>query len=121
MTAIEVTANAKERDDEGQTVEEHSRTVMYDFGENLKEAVKLFTDEVVFAHYKQNAVVALQSVLRASALAGDDAATTAVKAAEWAPTISAPRKTKIERVKEEAANMSREDRQALIDALMEAA
>jgi len=50
--------SAKRKDDTNAT------EVEYDFGDNLDEAVKKFGGDVVFAKFKQSAIIDLQSMIR---------------------------------------------------------
>lgn len=121
MTAVDITAKAKQKDDESGEVTEHERTVRYDFGDNLDESIKLFTPDVVFHHFRQSATIALQSMMRASALGGETPAALTKKVAEWKPATAAPRKSKVERATDLAAGMSQEEKAAFLKVLKEAA
>lgn len=43
---------------------DHVVTVSYNFGDNLNEAIELFGEDVIFAKFRQAAIVDFQSVLR---------------------------------------------------------
>lgn len=58
MSAIEVTAQL------GKDEDSPTATVVYDFGDNLDEAVERFGAEVVFSRFKSAAVIDLQALIR---------------------------------------------------------
>jgi hypothetical protein len=47
-------------------------TVTFDLGSSLDEAVKLFGKEIVFSHFQDNAVIALQGFVRSRLARTDD-------------------------------------------------
>ena len=62
----QVTATAKLKDkDSGEVLGEVEGTIDYNFGDNLEAAVALFGEEVIFTNFKQSAVIACQSRIRA--------------------------------------------------------
>lgn len=92
-TETEVKAKRKGND--------HVVTVGYDFGDNLNEAIELFGEDVIFAKFKQAAIVDFQSVLRRHMFTetdeGDSIITTDVSSedvalieavADWKPGVS---------------------------------
>jgi len=83
------------------TGNDHVVTVSYDFGDNLSEAVELFGEDVIFAKFKQAAIVDFQSVLRRHMFTvegeGDSVTLTAINSedvavneavADWKPGVS---------------------------------
>lgn len=79
----------------------HVVTVGYDFGDNLNEAVELFGEDVIFAKFKQAAIVDFQSILRRHMFTvdgeGDSVTLTAIDSedvalieavADWKPGVS---------------------------------
>lgn len=85
---ITVKAKTEKKDSEGKSLGVVNGEVQYDFGDNLDEATKLFTKEVVFSQFQAQSIIDLQAVMRRTLLAGGD-----LKAvcAAWKPGVSAPR------------------------------
>lgn len=100
-------------------------TILYDFGDNLAAMVKLFGEQVVFEHAKDNMVIALQGRMR-SLLKGTTK-TAAKRPAEviealkdWKPAISNrdPSK-KVDNIKKAFGGMTPEQKAALLKELQE--
>lgn len=109
---------------------DRSVEVEYNFGETLAEAVELFGEEVVFSRFKAAAVVDLQALIRRGLTPKTDkegneieSAKTdeeiAASVAEWKPGVKqVTRKSKAEKIKDLVADMSDEDREALLASIM---
>jgi len=96
----------------------------YNFGENLDEAVEKFGAEVVFSHFRQNGVIALQGRLR-TAMVGTKKAEPATQAeleelvAGFTLKAGAVRKDPVQKQLGMAAKMSAAEREAFIKALQD--
>lgn len=62
-------------------------SVSYDFGENLKEAVERFGEEVVFSRFHSAAVIDLQSLIRRGIKANKNDQEIQQMAAAWKPGV----------------------------------
>ena len=91
--------------------EDKSAVIEYDFGENVDEAVEKFGEEIVFAHFKGSAVIALQGRMRSLLKAGKNVVE---ELKEWKPGIRTPGKSKVEKADELLAGLSEEEKAALL-------
>ena len=109
MSATEVTAKVG-RGDEAESV-----STAYDFGDDLPDAVKKFTDKVVFAHWIASVTIGLQNYMRALLKSGKGAAEIlkAVKD-EWKPGVRAPAKSPVEKAQSLFDSLTPEQQDALI-------
>ena len=94
-------------------------TVEYDFGGNLDAAVAAYGSELVYNGFEDSAVIALQNRVRAWLAAGLSEEDIHAKVAEWKPGVKAPRtggvkKDPIAAFKAAFANMSEEEKAAMI-------
>ena len=113
------TATYNEKDEDGNAVGSHELSVDYDFGSTLEEAVKLFTEEIVHAHFKAHAVVSLQSRMRSAAKLEQDVQ---VAADGWKPgQVTRRGKSPVEKALGAFEKMSDDQQQAFIEQLKEAA
>jgi hypothetical protein len=113
------TATYNEKDEDGNTVDSHELSVEYDFGSTLDDAVELFSEEIVLAHFKAHAVVSLQSRMRSAAKLGQDVQ----EAADgWKPgQVTRRGKSPVEKAMGAFEKMSDDQQQAFIEQLKEAA
>ena len=89
-------------------------TIEYNFGENVKDAISMFGEDVVFNGFKADAVVTLQSAIRRYLEKGQDPA---ILSNEWKPGQKAPSIAADPKAAALAAfaKMTVEDKQALIE------
>lgn len=111
---IEATANLKNED--GTLKEALVVSHDFDFGENLKEAVKLFGEEVIFSMYKQQATITLQSRMRAIACNAEKGPKKlAEELKDWKPgVISRQKKSDAEKLADFFKGKSPEEIQAML-------
>ena len=83
MAAIEVTAKRGTRE----------LTVAYDFGENLKDAIEKFGEDVVLTNAIQAMKISLQALIRRAFDKGATDEEIAAQAAAWKPGVAAQRQT----------------------------
>ena len=105
MTAIEVTAKIKD----GKPV-----TVSYDFGDNLKEMVSKFGDEVVYSNAKANMRISLQDLVRAGIKGEKKPKEITKDVTEWIPGVKKKGKSKAEKLKDQVAELSPEEKKELL-------
>lgn len=119
MSKTQVSARVQDEEDSEKTVAE--ATVEYNFGENLDEAVRLFSPEVVFKRFKAAAIVDLQSVVRRHLTGKEPKTQDQIQALvnEWKPGLAKPRKSKTEKALSLLAGMSPSERAALLAELSE--
>lgn len=112
----QVTATAKLKDkDSGEVLGEVEGTIDYNFGDNLEAAVALFGEEVIFTNFKQSAVIACQSRIRAALQQNKDGDALQVAIDEWKPGIkSISRKSPVDKLKALLEGKSPEDIAALL-------
>lgn len=111
MTAIAVSAKRKE--------DTAAVSANYDFGDNLAESTAKFGEDVIYAKFKQSAVIDLQSVMRRW-LAGDPAKRGELQAvvSAWSPDNKVVvRKSTAEKAQDAISSMSPEERKELIKKL----
>lgn len=101
-------------------------TIDYNFGKDIKEAVSIFGEEVVYSHFLSSGVIALQSRMRAAIAPDVDAgkkpssAKTATALKEWKLGIRQPGVSKLEKAKKFVGAMSDEEKAALLKELQAA-
>lgn len=111
-----------EKGADGKRTVKASHEVEYDFGSNLKEAVAKFGDDKVYKAALNSFVISIQNTMRSLLEAGiEDGKTQAVIAKEitatieeWEPTERKRGKTAKEKLRDQLAAMSDEDRKALL-------
>lgn len=115
MAELTITTNAPKAD--------RSLEVKYNFGDNLEDAVALFGAEVVFSNFKQNAVIALQGLVRRHLEMKEDKRKTdeqiLATVNAWKPGVATVKTTDKKAIIMEAfGKMSAEDQKALLEQLM---
>ena len=109
MATTEITAKVG-RGDESESVKTE-----YDFGENLPDAVKKFTEAVVFAHWRASVIIGLQNYMRAFLKAGKTPAQILkLVQNEWKPGVRAPAKSPVEKAQGLFDSLTPEQQDALI-------
>jgi len=110
MTAIAITAKIASGDFAGQ-----EGTIQYDFGDNLKEAVDLHSEDVVYAKYIAQGKVDAQAAIRRAIVSGVPMETlqSSYKLGVSAPRIVDP----IAAAKAKFAVMSDEEKAAFLEDL----
>ena len=109
MAMTEITAKVG-RGDEAATVKTE-----FDFGENLADAVKKFTEAVVFAHWRASVIIGLQNYMRALLKAGKAPAFILKDVKEnWKPGVRAPAKSPVEKAQGLFDSLTPEQQDALI-------
>jgi hypothetical protein len=118
MSLTKVETNAPKTD--------RSLEVEYDFGDTVAEAMAKFGESVVFSNYKQNVVIALQSLVRRELekkedkRVSDDSIIT--KVAAWIPGVAAIRTgDKKQKALEVFMSLSTEEKLEFIKKLRESA
>lgn len=108
---MEIQATATMKDSEGNATDEKiSGTVQFDFGENLKGAVKLFGEDVVLAQFHQAVVVSLQGIMRRHIQGGKAGKDLQDAVNEWKPGVKTTvRKSSAEKLKDIFAGKSPEE------------
>ena len=109
MTTTDVTAKVG-RGDEADKV-----STSYDFGEDLADATKKFSEAIVFAHWRASVTIGLQNYMRALLKAGKTAEEIikAVKE-EWKPGVRVPAQSPVEKAESLFNSLSTEQQDALI-------
>ena len=118
---VTVTATGTHTDDKSGAETKIERSAEYDFGDDLVAMRKIFGDELTHNHARQSMTISLQALMRTSAAKGDSEAETTKKVKEWKPSLSAPRKSKVDRGLELVSGMSAEDKAAFLTSLQEEA
>lgn len=115
MSNTQVTATAKLKDEGGNVTAEVEGTIDYDFGGTLSEAVDLFGEEVIFTNFKQSAVIACQSRIRAALQQGKEGDDLQLAILEWKPGVkSISRKSPADKLKALLEGKSPEDIAAML-------
>lgn len=102
-----------------------SVSVDYEFGEDIKAAVGIFGEKVVFSHFLSSAVISLQSRMRAAISADVDAGkkpdgkkvATALK--DWKLGERTAGASKLEKAQKFVSQMSDEEKAALLKQLQD--
>jgi len=93
-------------------------SVEYHFGDTLEEAVKIFGEDVVFSHFRQKAVIALQGVVRPALAAGKSPKELQEVANGWKLGVaSRTGKSKVEKARDAFNSMTEEEKAAFISEL----
>lgn len=87
-----VTANVK--DEDGNVIDTKKGAFSYEFGDNLKEAVAKFTEEVVFGLFVSEGTVRVQSIAREALKGGATPEDTQAKLDEYTLGLAKPRARK---------------------------
>ena len=116
MQKLEVSAKVA-APDEGVSGEDH--TVVVDFPENVEEAVDTWGDEVTFQQIKAAVVVSLQSFIRGLIKQKKSQAEIQEAAANWKPGIRARGKTPQEKILEQFAGLSADEKKRLLEQFMQ--
>jgi len=104
-----VTAIGKTKDEEGNITGENSGELDFNFGENLREAVKLYGEDVVFNNYKQAATIAMQGNMRRHLASGKTQKELAEAMKDWKPgTVSRTKKSAAEKLQDMLKGMTPE-------------
>lgn len=112
MTAEKITAKLKDQDDS------EAVTCQYDFGDNLKDAVAKFGEDVVFNRFKSAAVIDAQSLIRRGIKAGKSPTDIQKDLTEWRPGMKrVQKKSAEERIKEQFSKLTPEERAELVKQL----
>lgn len=122
MSKREVSAKA------GNEEEAPSATVVYDFGENLEESVELFGAEAVYRRFVAAATIDIQAMIRRGLTrmegTGENKTPSPMTQGElqalvdeWKPGAAKPRKSKSEKALEAFAELSDEEKAALLEQL----
>lgn len=94
-------------------------SVEYDFGSNLDEASEKFGPETVYEGFLAEAVISLQSIIRAAARAGKTDEETNTIVADWKPGVSRRGKADpVAGLMAKFGKMTPEQQKALIDKLI---
>jgi exonuclease VII small subunit len=106
MANIEVTAKKGD----------HEATVMYDFGDNLEQAIEKFGGDVVFSNFVQSAKISLQALMRSRMEKGGNVSELAEI---WKPGIQLQRSATdvLAQAKAKFSKMTQEERLAYLEAL----
>lgn len=111
---MEITAKKKIND------EERAATIHIELGENLENAIELFTADVVFSNFVANAKITAQAAVRRMLETGLDSDAIQTRMNDWKPG------QKLERIvdpvasfKAKLAGMDEGERMALLQSLME--
>jgi hypothetical protein len=119
MSNREITAKA------GQEEDAPSATVVYDFGDDLEEAVELFGADVVYKRFLAAATVDIQALIRRGLTRVDkdkqpnpmSTEELQTQVSEWKPGVTKARKSKTEKAQEAFESLSEEERNALLASL----
>lgn len=111
MSDIEIKARKKIGDEDREAI------VMYDFGENLEEALDKFDEKVIFSNFRASCKITAQAAMRRYLEAGKSQGEIAELMAKWKPGIALERKSDVVgNFKAKFAAMSKEDKiKALAD------
>jgi hypothetical protein len=113
--AEEITAT-KEIGGEKKTV-----VIYVDLGEDCEDAVTKFTGPVVFSNFKRSAVITAQAAMRRYMEAGKGQEEVAVAMKDWKPGVALERVADpVGALKARFATMTEEEKQEVINKLMEA-
>ena len=100
--------------------EDKSATIVTDLGDDLRDAVSKFGEEVVFTNYKRAVTVTAQASIRRMLENNLDEKAIADKMAGWKPGIALDRSVDpVAALKARMSTMSDADKRALLDQLME--
>ena len=111
MTAQKVTAKLK-NPPEG--VSPNPVTIEYDFGDNLRELVAKFGEEVVYNRAKAAFIIDLQAAIRRHIQAGKKQKEIQKELANWKPGMKQPGKSPAQKLKELLAGKSDAEKKAIL-------
>jgi hypothetical protein len=89
----------------------------YDFGESLEEMKQKFGEEVVFSNAKQAITISIQALMRRKIEKGETEEAICQAVAEYVPGLAGERQDPVEKFKSRWANLSKEEREKLLDQL----
>jgi|TARA_Y100000310_G_scaffold73040_1_gene69183 hypothetical protein len=89
-------------------------TVNYDFGATTEEKIKLFGEDCTNSNAEASMTVALQDIIRNGLKAGKSAAAIQKTVSEWKPGVKRKARSKAEKVRDEFASLSAEEKKALL-------
>lgn len=113
------TATYNPKDEDGNALDPQTLNAEYNFGENLAEAVELFGEDIVHAHFRAHAVVSLQSRMRSAAKQGLNVQEEINK---WKPgQVTRRGKTPVQKALTDFGKMNEEQQAAFIAELQAAA
>lgn len=115
MQEIEVGAEVTAKN--GQ--EAKATTVKFAIAENLTELSEQFGEEVVFSHAKRSVVIAMQTTIRTMLEGGKSQDEIQAAITDWKPGLKKPAKSPMEKVRDEIARMSPEDKKRIMKELRE--
>lgn len=82
-------------------------------GEDIKAAIKLFGEEVVFSNFRANVIVSAQSALRSAMKGGKSDKEIAEEMANWKPGVRKAAKSAVDKLAEKASKMTDEEKATL--------
>ena len=98
--------------------EDRSATIVADLGENLKDAVAKFGEEVVLSNFKQSAKITAQSAVRRMLEQNLDQKAIADKMASWKPGVTLDRSVDpVAALKARMTTMTKAEKQELLKEL----
>lgn len=101
---------------------DHSSTVYYNFGADLKEATGLFGDDVVHTNFRANAKITAQAAMRRMMEQGKNQDEIAATMANWKPGVALERTVDpVAALIGKMKTMDDKDRKALLKKLEDAA
>jgi len=98
--------------------EEASASVVYDFGNDLANAVDIFGEDVAFSRLKSAITIDLQGYVRGLLKQGKTADEITAAVEEWKPGIRKAGKSKAEKLAELLAGMSEEERNTALETFL---
>ena len=95
--------------------EEKSATIVTDLGDNLRDAVEKFGEDVIFSNYKRAATITAQAAIRRMLETGLDESAISDKMAGWKPGVALDRTVDpIAVLKAKLSGMSATEKKALL-------
>ena len=101
--------------------EAKSASAKVQIGETLEELGNQFGTDVVYSHARRSIVIAMQTSIRGMLEQGKSEHEIQTAMAEWRPGLKRPAKTPMDRVRDEIARMSPEDKKRILKELREKA
>lgn len=101
--------------------EAKTATATFRVGDNLHELSEQFGDEVVYSHAKRSVIIALQTTMRAAIEANKSQEELQAIVDEWKPGLKKPAKSPLDKVRDEIARMSPEDKKRIMKELRDRA
>lgn len=99
--------------------EAKSATVKVQVGDTLDELGSQFGSDVVYSHARRSIIIAMQTSIRGALEAGKTPNEIQALMQDWKPGVKRPAKTPMDRIREEMARMSPEDRKRVLKELRE--